>query len=460
MELKMKIHKSPLKGLILLTIGSVIFIFGCASSKERASFQTAQNVEKEFSISEQEHDKYQQNIYSTPSGLKQYLKYAALNNPGVMSAFYTWKSRLQKIPQARALMDPQFSYTYYIEEVETRVGPQKQKFGIAQAFPWFGTLALKGGITWEKAEQARLQYEAKKLELFYQVKDAYYDYFFLSRAIAIHKENFELLKQWESVLLKKYATGSAMHGQVIKTQVELGTLEDKIKTFESKRYPIDTRLKSLLNITDTTFFPYPSKAGIDSADVTLKTLWPKLDKNNPNLASLDRKIQMNEKKISLARKKYYPTLMIGLNYIQTDESQMIPSPMDNGKDPLMVGVSLNIPLQLGRISSSVKEAKAGKKSAEHAKKNLENMLRIKLTNLIFKIDDSKRKASLYRKSLVPKALQALEAFEISFRGGQAGFLDLLDAQRVLLNFELVYEKAVSNHQKYLAELEMIVGEEL
>jgi outer membrane protein TolC len=79
---------------------------------------------------------------------------------------------------------------------------------------------------------------------------------------------------------------------------------------------------------------------------------------------------------------------------------------------------------------------------------------------MFKIDDAKRKAALYKESLVPKALQALEAFEISFRGGKAGYLDLLDAQRVLLNFELIYEKAVTDHEKRLAELEMIVGEEL
>ncbi len=358
------------------------------------------------------------------------------------------------------MKDPNFTYTYYIEEVETRVGPQKQKFGISQAFPWFGTLSLKGGIAWERAEQARLNFEAQKLELFYQVKDAYYDYYYLSRALSIHRENLDLLKQWENVLLKKYAAGSAMYGQIIKTQVELGKLEDQVQTLELKRRPIDTRLKSLVNITDTLFFPFPIKAGIDSVPVSFEIIWPKLYMNNPNLTSLQNKIQMNEKRISLARKNYLPNLMLSLYYIQTEDSQMSPPPMDNGKDPLMVGASFSIPLQLGKISSSVKEARADMKSAEHARKDLENMFRTKLANLIFKIDDAKRKAALYKESLVPKALQALEAFETSFRGGTASYLDLLDAQRDLLNFELIYEKAVTNHEKRIAELEMIVGQEL
>jgi outer membrane protein TolC len=448
--------------LTLICFASILLIFlsGCASRKETASIGSAENIEKEFSIPAEERETLKQNLYKTPVNLESYLKYAALQSPGLKSAFYNWKSMLNKIPQARALMDPKFSYTYYIQEVETRVGPQKHKFGVAQAFPWFGTLSLKGGVAWEKAEQARLNYETKKLELFYQVKDTWYDYYFLSRALSIHKENFELLRQWEQVLLKKYATGSAMHGQVIKTQVELGKLEDKIKTLESKRSPVDTRLKSLLSITDTALFPFPETADIDSIPIVRDALWKKLEDNNPSLAAVERKIQLNEKKISLARKQYYPNFMIGVNYIQTDESPMNPPPMDNGKDPLMVGASISIPIQIGKKSAAVKEAQAGKRSAEYAKKNLENKLRTKLAKLMFKIDDAKRKAALYKESLVPKALQALEAFEISFRGGKAGYLDLLDAQRVLLNFELIYEKAVTDHEKRLAELEMIVGEEL
>ncbi|MFC1585153.1 TolC family protein [Fibrobacterota bacterium] len=441
-------------------IASAVLLLGCASTHERRSMQTARETERELAVPAQDLKEHVRDLYEVARGVEPYLQYAALNNPELKSAFYQWKAELHKVPQARALMDPDFNYTYYIREVETRVGPQKQRFGISQAFPWFGTLSLKGGIAWEKAEQVRFKYEAKKLGKFYQIKDAYYDYYFLGRTLSIHKENFSLLKQWESVLLKKYATGSAMHGQVIKIQVELGKLEDQIKTLESKRYPIDTRLRSLVGIADTALFPYPQKAEIDNVLMDKAELFQKLLKNNPDLTSLERKIRMNEKKVSLARKKYHPNLMIGLNYIQTGESQMNPAPMDNGKDPLMVGASINIPIQLGRTSSSVKEAKAGKKSAEYARENLENLLRSKLANLIFKIDNAKRKASLYKESLVPKALQALKAFEISFRSGKAGYLDLLDAQRELLKLELVYEKAVSDHKKHLAELEMIVGEEL
>ena len=72
------------------------------------------------------------------------LAYAALNNPGLEAAFHRWKAALERVPQAKSLPDPRFTYRYFIEEVETRVGAQRQRFAIAQTFPWFGKLKLQG----------------------------------------------------------------------------------------------------------------------------------------------------------------------------------------------------------------------------------------------------------------------------------------------------------------------------
>ena len=72
--------------------------------------------------------------------LPYYLRYASLNNAELKAKFEQWKAALEQIPQAKALSDPKFTYGYFIEEVETRTGPQQQKFGIIQVFPWFGKI--------------------------------------------------------------------------------------------------------------------------------------------------------------------------------------------------------------------------------------------------------------------------------------------------------------------------------
>ncbi len=66
------------------------------------------------------------------SPLSDYRRYAALNNPELEAAFNQWKAALEKIPQAKSLPDPRFSYRYFIRQIETRVGPQRQAFEISQ----------------------------------------------------------------------------------------------------------------------------------------------------------------------------------------------------------------------------------------------------------------------------------------------------------------------------------------
>ena len=133
------------------------------------------------------------------SGLSDYLAYAALNNAGLKAAFERWKAAVEQVPQAESLPDPKFTYGYFIEEVETRVGPQRQKFGIMQVFPWFGEIEARTDVASAKAKAARKGYEAIKLKLFFGVKDAFYEYAYLARAIEIARDNLELLKHFEEV---------------------------------------------------------------------------------------------------------------------------------------------------------------------------------------------------------------------------------------------------------------------
>ena len=62
--------------------------------------------------------------------------------------------------------------------------------------------------------------------------------------------------------------------------------------------------------------------------------------------------------------------------------------------------------------------------------------------------------------MVPKAEQSLNAAYTSYQAGKADFLDVLDAQRQLLDFQLRLDLSITNMAKYKAELDMLRGFEL
>ena len=391
--------------------------------------------------------------------LPDYLRYASLNNAELKANFEQWKAALEQVPQAKALDDPKFTYSYFIEEVETRVGPQKNKFGIMQIFPWFGKIEARTDVATAKANVARQRYEASKLRLFWQVKDAFYEFTYLATAIDIAKENLELLEHFEEIALTKYRTALATHPDIIRAQVELARLEDILKSLEKLREPTVAGLNSVLNRAADTELTWPRKEAPREVTLNRQYIIEALISANPELAGLGWEIEAAKAEVELAKKKFYPDIGVGIDWIQTD-SAISPGVRDSGKDPLVLMFSMNIPLWQDSYKAAERQAKANVRKTQQQKIDTENKTIAQAIKVLYDVEDSQRKMHLYGDILVSKAQELVQASESAYRAGTIDFLSLIDAQRMLLKYTLDHERAITNNQQKLAELEMLIGTEL
>ncbi len=391
--------------------------------------------------------------------LQDYLRYAALNNAGLKAAFEQWKAAIEQVPQAAALPDPRFTYGYFIEEVETRVGPQRNRFGITQMFPWFGTIEARTRAAGANAEAARKRYDARKLKLFLEVKDAFHEYVYLAKAIDIAKENLVLIKNFEEVAVTKYIGAEAGHPDIVRAQVELAKLEDQLKTLEGLREPIVARLNTVLNRKSTTLLPWPKKEEYGSVEVDRRHMKELLQTGNPELLALDFELESARSKLELAKKSFYPDIGVGVDWIQTDDATMAGT-RDSGKDPIILMFSMNLPIWRDSYKAAEIQAKANVRKTQFDKTEMENMLIARAERVLYNLEDSERKRRLYGDILVPKAQELVSASESAYQGGTIDFLSLIDAQQTLLRFELLHERSVADSRQRLAELEMLVGAEL
>jgi len=250
----------------------------------------------------------------------------------------------------RSLPEPRLTYARYIQEVETRVGPQENKIGLSQTIPWFGKLRERGQAAWEAAEAERERYEAAKLSLFYRVKEAYYEYYYLGRAVAVVRETLALVKQLEQVARVRYKVAAGGHPDVIRAQVELGKLQDRLRTHEELRGPLVARLNAALNRPVQSPLPWPKGVPELSAEVSDEQLLRNLGEGSPELRALAHEVTRHERLIELARKDYYPDVTFGLEYIDTGGARM-PGVADSSKDPVIAMISVNIPLWRARAAS-------------------------------------------------------------------------------------------------------------
>lgn len=397
--------------------------------------------------------------FDSTTSLEDYLEVAMQRSPRLRSAYSQWIADLKKSDHVGSLPDPMFSYAYFVENVETRVGPQEQRFGLRQSFPWFGTLGAKEDKAFAMSEASYNRFEATRNELIYDVKSAYYNYYYLGQDIQITSENLELLKFWESVAQSKYRVGLTQHPDIIKAQVELGKLEDHLRTLQEKADPIAASLRDLLNLPQTISIPIPRTISVAEEELNKDTVIAAITRYNPSLRALERMVESERAGERLAGKQTMPSFSLGVDYIQTGEA-INPNLAESGKDPWMVGAGISLPIWFGKNSARKKEAQARRRVAEYNLRDSENHLVALSERLLFEYSDALRKTLLYRNGLVPKAEQSLNANYAAYQAGKTDFLNVLDAQRQLLNFQLTVAREQVRLATKRAQLEMLSGTEL
>lgn len=388
-----------------------------------------------------------------------YLGYAMLNNAGLKAKFEQFKAALEQIPQAKALDDPTFTYGYFVEEVETRVGPQRNRFSIMQKFPWFGVIEARTDAAAAKAKAARQQYEAARLELFRQVKDTFFEYAYLGTATDIAERNLELIKRFEEVARSKYRASTAAHPDIIRAQVELAKLEDVLNSLHELRDPTVARLNAALNRPANAPLPWPQKPPQKKVVIEQEKIIELLVQYNPELAALDFQSEVARANLALARKRFYPNFGVGVDVIQTDNALM-PNVRDSGKDPVVLMFSVNIPLWRDSYKAGERQAQAELQKTRQHKVETENRIIAQTTSVLYDIEDAQRKIQLYGDVLVAKAQELVAASESAYKAGNVDFLSLIDAQRMLLRYQLDYERALTKREQKVAKLEKLVGQEL
>jgi outer membrane protein TolC len=181
---------------------------------------------------------------------------------------------------------------------------------------------------------------------------------------------------------------------------------------------------------------------------------------NPRLAALDHEIARRRHLADLAKKEYFPDLTAGAGVIDTGDSPARPRPHDSGQDPVYVMLSLNLPIWYEKLSAGVRQARWQTRAAALQRDELANSLAADLEMALYRYHDAGFKIDLYRNALLPKAVQAQQAADAAFRAGRADFNDLIDTQRVLLEFQLALARASADRGQRLAQIEKLVGRDV
>lgn len=379
-------------------------------------------------------------------------------NPSIIAARDRWKSAQAIIGARRAFPDPHFSYGYFIESVETRVGPQEHILSAKQTFPFYGKRNLRADIAAKEAENLKQVYESMKREIIRQVRKTFYDLFYIVTLIDITHREKTLLERFEQIARTKYETGRGLQQNIIKVHVEISKLNERLLNLQKQKQTSEAMMNTLLNRPPAEPLAKPKQPDLMKISFGLEELLELAKGNRPELKAAEALIEKGESAYNLAKKDHYPDLTVGVNYIEVGDRPGYVE--DEGKDAFNVMLSINVPIWWKKLSSqaqSALETIAAHKSHYH---NMLNRTLFEVKDNFFKIQTARDTIELYENALIPQAKQSMESAEAGYITGIVSFLDLLDAERVLLNVQFGYWQAYTQYLEHVNDLERAVGIEL
>ena len=382
---------------------------------------------------------------------------ALTNNASIASAKLMVESARAQVPGSGALPDPNVNLGFFAREVETRVGPQKWKFGLSQKFPGKGKRSSAVLISQNKVNELVAALQVKRARLRKEVTQAFWEYHFLARATIVTKDSLLLLEGLEKVALATYRAGRGSHGSVIKLQIEESRLRDRLRTLQERRSSQSTNLESLLNTKTPHPLPWPEELSLEPPLPLDEKLIKMMKENNPQLQVLRKRIETARSIHRRARLAKRPDLTVGIEYIGTEDAAMA-GVKDNGKDPVIAKVAWNLPMRSSRYTSAQRSSELNAKALNKELEQLSKTLTAKLKTVAFKVRDARNKMKLYKETLIPKAEQALAVGRRTFSTGRGEFLDVIDTERMLLEFQLSLERARVDVASAMAEVVELAGE--
>ena len=195
----------------------------------------------------------------------------------------------------------------------------------SRRFPSQPASICPGSENWQRraaaaeadANVARAQLAAVELEVIEQVKRAYYELYFVERAIRITEDNRKLLLDFVKIAESRYRTGRASQQDVLRAQVEVSKLDDQLIRLRQQTDSSQARLARLLHVSPDTPVRALEQAPQQQIPHDLERLYEQAISQRPELHAQLAAVERDRRNVDLARLEYFPDLTAGVTWIGT-----------------------------------------------------------------------------------------------------------------------------------------------
>jgi outer membrane protein TolC len=389
---------------------------------------------------------------NTALTLEQCISITLQQNPLILSSLQQYQASLARISQAKALPQPSIDIDSDLQPKFFNLkGSAESYIGGSWSLEFPGKRLLRGKIASKESNEIMTDIELLKLDIVFQVKQAFYGLLLAQEKLKYTQQDLELSQDFLKKAEVKYETGDVAKVEVLRARVEAAKAANEVRSATN-----EVRLaKAMLNflLARKKYAPLEIKGQLKRPPTRLNSeeLIQRAFAFRPEIKRINYSLEKENLIKTQAYLSYLPDFDLGVarHWIEGEATYWD------------VTLSFPIPLFFWQPKKGeVAEAKANIESLKREAEHLKNAITLDVEEAYMNALTATNQIQLFEEDMLTQAEEVYNMFLFSYQEGEIGGIELIEARRTLVETRKSYADALFNYDASLAALEKSIGQSL
>ncbi len=316
---------------------------------------------------------------------------------------------------------------------------------LSQSLEWPGKRAARQQAAQAGVDGALASREEAKINLIAATKQAFYDLLLAEHHTDMALQNVRMMEEVREAVIRRVDAGEAPPFEAVKVRVEDMKVQKEVARAKGIVQSFQASLNSLTAGVLGPEFSIQGDFPTWPGALHFSTLSEQALAHHPVMVKGKKLVEEAQQTHRQEQQARMPNVTVTGAYQR-----------DAGREAYVAGISIPFPVWDQR-QGDIAQAKGSLRQWEARLLRAKHELLKGIAQQIQLSQAAAAQITTYEKGLLTQAQEALRIAQVSFKFGETGLLDVLDAQRVLRQTQLDYAQAKYDLSVALTELERVTG---
>jgi outer membrane protein TolC len=324
-------------------------------------------------------------------------------------------------------------------------------FMLQQSFQSKQKRDLRARLAEDNAGIAAIDLETLRQEVSAEVRKLCSDLMRNADETRLLERQKSLLREALAVALAQYSIGKSPQADVLRAQMALTRLSERLIELEEERDSARAQLNALMGRPSGEAIEIAGSYAVPATLPAIEELERTAIEHRPELAALRAQVAKSRDEGKLTRLAMKPDVTVGLGYMLMPTGSL-------ARNAYMAELSMNLPwLNRERHEDEAKQADAATDVSQAELDARATTVFLEIRQAQIEVLAAEKRVKLYRDTLLPQAEASFKASTAAYQNNRAEFMSLIDVQNLLLDIQTAYYKASAATDAGLAKLERAIG---